>query len=385
MNADSSTEPFLTDTHKAAIYLIACALNGTSPDESYTASIDHDSLYKFAVSQNIDAMLGWVLSRTDCGEMTAKWKAAFDRSVRKTMLFDAERARVLSFLEENRIWYMPLKGILLKDLYPVYGMRQMADNDILFDPESSETVTDFFTRQGYKFKKDEHSNHDIYYKEPFFNFEMHRYLFHRSLPYYKYYSGVKDRLIKDADNSCGYHFSKEDLYIYIYLHFAKHLHGSGTGIRSLADLYLYRTYHSDLNVTYISNELARFNLDEEEQFIQNLILKLFSASSPVFLSLLNPEEKTFLLQFLTNGTYGTIKGHLSNALSRYNESSGFGRKMHYIKDRLLPNAEEKLPYYPAFFSRHRWAMPLFYIYRFFNRLIVKRKKLWEEIKLLIRQ
>jgi hypothetical protein len=192
---------------------------------------------------------------------------------------------------------------------------------------------------------------------------MHRSLFGKSSPYTTYYLEIKKHLIKDADNSFGYHFSNDDFYIYIYLHFAKHLHSSGTGIRSLADLYLYRTLHPDLDRSYISEKLARFDLDHEEQFIQELIRKLFNAPSPDFQSLLSPEEEDFLLQFLTNGTYGTLKNHLSNALSRYDESSGLGRKLHYVKDRLLPDIKEKLPFYPAFFSRHRWARPLFYIYR----------------------
>jgi hypothetical protein len=329
-------------------------------------------------------MLGWVLSRKGCGEMTDRWKDAYSRSVRKTMLFDAERSRVLSFLEENGIWYMPLKGILLKDLYPVYGMRQMADNDILFDPEYASAVNDFFISREYKCMGLGRSNHDAYEKQPVFNFEMHRTLFKKASPYYEYYLEVKKRLIKDAENAFGYHFSKEDFYIYIYLHFAKHLHDRGTGIRSLADLYLYRSHHPDLDSSYISEELARFDLAGEETFVQKIVRKLFSEPSSDSFSLLDPEESSFLLQFLTNGTYGTAKTRLSNALNQYDESSGLVRKLHYIKDRLLPNVEEKLPYYPAFFSRHRWSRPFFYIYRIFNRLVVKGKKIWKEIKLLVR-
>lgn len=30
---------------------------------------------------------------------------------------------------------MPLKGILLKEMYPKIGMLQMADNDILYDKQ----------------------------------------------------------------------------------------------------------------------------------------------------------------------------------------------------------------------------------------------------------
>ena len=260
----------------------------------------------------------------------------------------------------------------------------MADFDILFDKAFVQKVCNILITLGFTCEEFGKGNHDVYHKQPVLNFEMHRSLFVKSTPYYEYYQNVKNRLIKNEDNAYGYHFSMDDFYIYIYLHFAKHLHGSGTGIRSLADLYLYRTHHPNLNSSYISAELSRFDVSEEEEFIQKSIRKLFSLPDPEFFSSLDPEEYNFLFQFLDNGTYGSLKNRISKNLNRYNQSSRFARKLLYLTDRLLPDAEEKLPYFPAFFSRHKCTMPLFYIYRFFNRLIVSRKKLWKEIKLLIR-
>lgn len=384
MNSTACNETHLSETHKAAVYLIACALNGVRPDKSVTAAIDHKSLYEFADSQKIDALLGSVLGQCDCGEMTDRWKDAYNRSIRKNILFDAERAKVFSLLEENGIWYVPLKGILLKDLYPVYGTRQMSDNDILFDPAYAAVVKDLFTGLGYECLSYMESNHDAYFKKPYFNFEMHLSLFQKFSPYHEFDVRIKNRLLKDEDTSCGCHFSKEDCYIYIYLHFAKHLHHFGTGIRSLTDLYLYRLCYPDLDSSYISEELSRFDLAQEEQFIQKLVRKIFSSPDPDLLSSLDPEDEAFLLQFLENGTYGSMENFLKSSLDQYSESSGVSRKLHYLKDRLFPDIEEKLSFYPAFFSRHRWARPFFFIYRFFNRLIVNRKTIWAEIKIIFK-
>lgn len=46
--------------------------------------------------------------------------------------------------EKAGIWYLPLKGVILKEMYPVYGIRQMADNDILFDFTYRKEVKDIF-------------------------------------------------------------------------------------------------------------------------------------------------------------------------------------------------------------------------------------------------
>ena len=63
----------------------------------------------------------------------AGWKAGYVHIVRQTLLFAMEREKILSFFDRSGIWYAPMKGIILQNLYPQIGMRQIVDNDILFD------------------------------------------------------------------------------------------------------------------------------------------------------------------------------------------------------------------------------------------------------------
>lgn len=63
---------------------------------------------------------------------------------------DAERVEIIKFLEEKHIWYMPLKGVILKEFYPEYGLRQMCDNDILFDNDYTDEVRKWFFNRGYE-------------------------------------------------------------------------------------------------------------------------------------------------------------------------------------------------------------------------------------------
>ena len=43
-------------------------------------------------------------------------------AIRNIMILDAERKRICRFLEDNKIWYMLLKGVHLKEYYPVQQM-----------------------------------------------------------------------------------------------------------------------------------------------------------------------------------------------------------------------------------------------------------------------
>ena len=132
-------------TSELLIYLMACSLQGTKPEEALLASIDMEALLRLAKAHSVSAMVCMALEQTDafhCAEKSIrlKWLDAKNKAVRKNMLLDAERHQLEKEFAEYGIWYMPLKGSVLKDWYPKFGMREMADNDILFDASKRQKV-----------------------------------------------------------------------------------------------------------------------------------------------------------------------------------------------------------------------------------------------------
>ena len=65
---------------------------------------------------------------------------AYNKAVRKNVILDVERTAIFEEFERKGIWYMPLKGSILKELYPENGMREMADNDVLYDAKNNEKL-----------------------------------------------------------------------------------------------------------------------------------------------------------------------------------------------------------------------------------------------------
>lgn len=96
------------------------------------------------------------------------------------ILLDSEREKIFSLFEKARIWYLPLKGVILKEMYSVYGMRQMADNHILFDSIYIKEVQDIFLSLGNEIESYNKGNHDVYLKTPIYNYEMYVSLFDKS-------------------------------------------------------------------------------------------------------------------------------------------------------------------------------------------------------------
>lgn len=103
------------------------------------------------------------------------------QTISKITQLDNEREMLLKDFEESKIWYLPLKGIIMKDLYPSIGIREMCDNDILFDGQKAQQVKEIFLNHGYESIVFGMGHHDTYHKLPAYNFEMHLTLTDESL------------------------------------------------------------------------------------------------------------------------------------------------------------------------------------------------------------
>ena len=156
-----------TDLIHACMYdmlcLLGCGVNGTIPPkallekyrtENRTCGEEPEAaqerqLYLYRVSQAhfVDALTGTVLKKAGVS-LFPDWAQSIAKAVRKEILFDAERTKLFSFMEQNGIWYLPLKGIILKEYYPAVGMRQMSDQDILFDETYAQDVKQYMVSRG---------------------------------------------------------------------------------------------------------------------------------------------------------------------------------------------------------------------------------------------
>lgn len=304
-------------------YLAACALHDIFPEERMLEGVDVGKLYQVSSFHAVAAIVCMALEKTDVyknamPEWKKKWQDAKNKSIRKNILLDAEREQLFSWMEEEGIWYMPLKGSVLKDLYPKPGMRQMADNDILYAPEYQQSVCAYMQEHGYETVSLGVGNHDVYKKLPVYNFEMHTALFgdgHHQV-WKQYYQNVEDRLEKDADNSCGYHFREEDFYVYVVVHAYKHYRSRGTGLRSLLDIYVFIWKRGEnLDWNYVRQETEKLAITEFEQQCRNLSERLFGDPECFYAKGL-PKNEQDLMSFLsTSGVYGTKENYIKNKLA----------------------------------------------------------------------
>lgn len=381
----------ITRTSEQLLYLMACALQGVSAREEILADADLKQLLIMARKHSVASMVCMALEKTaifaNADEAAKKqWLEVKNKAVRKNMLLDAERKAILHELEIQGIWYMPLKGSILKDWYPKPGMREMADNDILFDPSGREQVWEIFQNRGYKtisFRKD---NDDVYEKAPIYNFEMHVSLFpgtYKELT--EQYENVKERLLPVDGTAYQFAFTPEDFYVFALAHAHKHYSHSGTGVRTLADIYVMDRHLGDImDRDEVEQKLTQLGIAEYEQHSRVLAEKLFSAVRPLAEIELTEDEKEMLLYYCVATTYGTFDNRVNNRLHDLQENSEditLWTKLKYCGVRLFPGREFCKLYYP-FVYRHPWTLPFFWVWRIVDKGITHRRKVKQELKAL---
>ncbi len=357
------------------IYLAGCAVNEIQPDRKRIGTMDIDAVLHEADRHMLGAAAAFALE--SAGFHDARTSFVIASAMRKAAVFDRERKIILDKLEEAGVWYLPLKGIVIKDLYPKFGMREMCDNDILYDKERRADVKKIMLGLGFSEGEEGSGIHDMYVKPPFLNFEMHWALFTRSLDpaVADYYENVESCLIKDNNGGYGRHFSPEDLYIFVIVHAYKHYSLAGTGLRTLLDIYLLlKKTAPDLSA--VSSELEKIGLADFEKRARMLASGLFSGSE------LTDDAGQMLEYIMDSGAYGTIENRVGNFIQK----SGGGKtgKRRYIWNRLFPSMEQ-IKEGNSFFYRHKFLLPLLLPYRIGRGVLKRRKRLLAELRTLIKK
>lgn len=290
---------------KILLYLMACSIQNTKPEEKVLVGADLEKLLQTAKAHSVSAMVCMALEQTDtfrnAEESTRlKWIDAKNKAVRKNLLLDTERHQLEKEFAKNGIWYMPLKGSILKDWYPKFGMREMADNDILFDEKKRNDVKQIFQNRGYTVESYGKINDDAYEKPPIYNFEMHVELYLELYEkFHEKYINVKQRLIQDEYNPYRFNFTQEDFYVFAITHAYKHYHSRGTEVRTLADIYVMeQKLGKTLNWEYVESELRDLDIFDYEKESRQLAKKLFGAAEWPQEDLLTEAEQKMLAYYV---------------------------------------------------------------------------------------
>lgn len=341
-------------TARDVIYLLSCAVNGKAPDRQRASAMELDRVFAFAKGHMVSSAVAFALDAA--GVSDVRVKDAIASAQRKAVLFNAALAGIKQKLGAAGIWFLPLKGAYLKDLYPVFGMREFSDHDVLIDETRAADVKRIMEDLGYTTQHFAVSNHDVYFKPPFLTFEMHRALFKpaQGKALCEYYRDVAGRL---QGEGCEKSFTPEDCYVYLTAHEHKHYSEEGTGLRSLMDTYVFLK-RNNLDMDYVAAQTEKLGIDGFERRSRALALSLFGGGEEA------GEDSKMLNYFLASGTFGNVDQKVANKL----EKEGWSRLKYALKRVAVPVSPKNPEYAKAaetfpFFYRHKLFLPLLPVWK----------------------
>lgn len=160
--------------------------------------------------------------------------------------------------------------------------------------------------------------------------------------------------------------------LYILAHAYKHYANSGTGLRSLLDIYVILKETSP-DMGKVSAELEKLGMTDFEYRFRSLSLDLFSGKE------LTEDELEMLGYIAGSGTYGTVQNIVSNKINE--AGGGKSGKWRYIFNRFFPTMEQ-VKYGNHFFYRHKILLPFLFSYRLLRAVFKRRARLTAELKTL---
>lgn len=274
---------------------------------------------------------------------------------------------VFAAFDEAGIDYMPLKGTLLKQMYPAPEMRTMGDADILIHTNQYDRIRPIMLRLGYTEKLE--SDHELTWSKPNSYIELHKRLIPSyNKDYYAYY-GDGWRLATEK-NGTRYAMTDEDQMIYLFTHYAKHYRDSGIGVGHVLDLWVYRKNKPLLNEAYIVQELEKLMLD---QFYKNTLDTLavwFEGKEPTAVT----EMITSVI--FNSGVFGKreiriLSAALKAAKKTGNAKSVRNRKVFYS---IFPSYKEMQQKFTVL-KKMPILLPVFWGVRIVKVLLFKRKEI----------
>jgi len=350
--------------------LIASATGKTSIPK-VTEDINWELIYEVAKAHGIINIVAYSLVSFD-GPVPNELRKKFEQNLYERVFVSEKQnyefKKVVSSFEENGISYMPLKGLVLQELYPNCDMRPMVDADILIREEEYEKAAAVMDQLGYSFTGE--SDHEYnYIKKPFIHVELHK----RLIPSYNQdmyaYFGNGWKLAKKCEHTNGkYELSVDDNFIYILAHFAKHYRDGGIGIKHVIDIWLFcRKY--DIDNEYLKGNLKELNLYEFYKNVIRLVKVWFEDGE------FDTVTTDMTEHILNSGKFGTVKNFMSAQAIRENKRVEDAARFKYIKF-VFPGPDKMKKIFPVL-EKCPPLLPVMWIWRVLRLVIFRRDKIEE--------
>lgn len=322
----------------------------------------------------ISVLIGCGIS--NCGvKIDGEVKSELQKNIMMELLLNEQQLyyikKISEEFSEHKIDYMFLKGSVLKKLYPQPEMRRMGDIDILIRENQYNTITSIMKHLGFFFVRE--STHELVWRKDKVVVELHKILVPSyNKDFYAYLGNGWERAIKIGNYE--YTFKENDMFIYLFIHFAKHFRDTGIGIIHICDLYMYMK-KKKLDFAYIESVLKEIELYDFYCNIKTAIEVWFEDKKAT-------DKTDYITSVIFNsGVYGIHENFLISSELKWkinHKGKRRGKGCRFIRT-LLPSLESMRGGY-AILSNWPILLPFFWIWRLVSKPFIKPESMKQRIK-----
>lgn len=346
------------------------------PSQPPQFECDWEMLYSMCVRHKLTNMACHAVRGLDVPQSV---RESFDRDFNKYVVHDAKQKsfakKLFKAFEEQGIDFMPVKGIIIRELYPSSSMRVSGDIDILVGKDCFEKARQLMLDFGFEFNDfdgvEGHNDQEFHKKN--LSIELHTSLTPFDSLQYEYFSKAFERARLKEGFAHYYEMTDEDFYIYILYHMYKHFIKGGVGIKYYLDLFIINSKMS-FDEEYISTELEKIGLNKFNRVSKEL--------SEVFFGDRQPDQSlTELARFVyVSGAHGESEFYKTaifmGAGTEHTDTSKNKRK--YFKEAWFIGRKAMSEKYPIL-NKLPFLLPFCYIHKGIYTLLFRRKSLKQQI------
>ncbi len=348
--------------------LLCSTINNEQPPEP-PESVNFEQIFKLAEYHSVANLVYYgieKLKNKPDSELMKKWAEVRDREIMRDIIQGSELELITKRFTEENIRFVTLKGTIIKKMYPQSDFRTMGDIDILVDKENLKKAGDILLSMGYNSNLLDHTNHDVYYKAPVMNVEIHHELFNSTRDSFAtIFENTWDKT--EVVTGARYKLVPDYCFGYVMAHAMGHYKWGGTGIRSFMDLYIYRKIAGH---TLDMNRIRGFfeEIGEAELFDSFLELSdvWFGGKTPT------DEHLKMAEYILRGGTYGTFENQVIQGMKGKSKGA-------YLFERLFPNLAYMKEQFPVL-KKAPVLLPVFWIVRMIKGATINRKQNMEKFR-----
>ena len=358
----------MNDVKAGVLALIKSGLTGETV--TLPSDFDWEEAVRIAVRHRVAVMLYYGIYNSGAdvpAEIADMLKVYTFKRIQQEMRQEYETKKLFAQFDKNEIQYLPLKGAILKYLYPKPEMRYMGDVDLLIKPEQYNKIAEIVKNLGFEFVVE--SNHELVWdKKGALHLELHKLLIPSyNEDYFKYY---KDGWRLAHQENGSWFMSDEDFLIYNFTHLAKHYRDSGIGIKHFTDIWVYRNAKPNLDEEYVRAELSKLKLLDFYENVIRLLNAWFDGGE-------FDEISEFMTEWIfDSGVYGNKRNkELSKNLKfeKKTESGRFIRLRLYIDQIFMPY-NKMITLFPIL-KKMPFLLPVFWIVRIGRAVLFRRENI----------